>query len=100
MQFWSIPNLISFLRLPMAILFLTPNIILRISIITVAAITDFLDGYIARRYNKITRFGTLLDHRQPIGKPAGEQETGHDRIGPAEVRVVVLEHLVRNRQPA
>ncbi|MGH1378172.1 MAG: CDP-diacylglycerol--glycerol-3-phosphate 3-phosphatidyltransferase [Alphaproteobacteria bacterium] len=30
-------------------------------IFAIAAITDFFDGYIARKYNQITAFGTFLD---------------------------------------
>jgi len=61
MHIWNVPNLLSFLRLPMAILFLVPNIPFRLLIVSTAAATDFLDGYIARRYNLTTRFGTVLD---------------------------------------
>ena len=32
-----------------------------ILILTIAGITDILDGYIARKYNMITRLGTVLD---------------------------------------
>ncbi len=32
-----------------------------LAIFLIAAITDFLDGYFARRYNRMTRLGALLD---------------------------------------
>ncbi len=35
--------------------------IIATTIFTVAALTDFLDGYIARKYNMITNFGKFMD---------------------------------------
>jgi hypothetical protein len=53
----------------------------------------------ARLRTKIRRYAAnapeLRDapqHRQPVRKPTGEQEARHDRVGVAEVGVVVLEH--------
>lgn len=54
-------NLISFIRGPAALLFLSESIALRTIAIVVAMTTDWLDGYLARRNNTITRLGTLLD---------------------------------------
>ena len=34
-----------------------------LTIFLIAVITDFFDGYFARKYNKVTRLGALLDRR-------------------------------------
>ena len=65
----NLPNILTIIRL-----FLVPVFILtyttgdgtaaRVSaaaIFFVASVTDVLDGYIARKYNKITDFGKLAD---------------------------------------
>jgi CDP-diacylglycerol---glycerol-3-phosphate 3-phosphatidyltransferase len=67
-EIWNLPNSLTLFRI-----FLVPFLVVvlltkfsgreyaGLSIFLVAAITDFFDGYIARRTNKITRLGTLLD---------------------------------------
>lgn len=57
----TLPNILSFLRFPLAFLFLQENILLRVSAIIGAMITDYLDGYLARRNRRISRLGTILD---------------------------------------
>jgi CDP-diacylglycerol--glycerol-3-phosphate 3-phosphatidyltransferase len=57
----TIPNFLSFLRFPLAILFIQGNITVRLVTILCAALTDFLDGYLARQYQQKTQFGTILD---------------------------------------
>lgn len=57
----TIPNFISFLRLPLAFLFLKQNVTIRLVAIILAMVTDGLDGFLARRYKLSSRFGTLLD---------------------------------------
>ncbi|CDZ79512.1 CDP-diacylglycerol--glycerol-3-phosphate 3-phosphatidyltransferase [Candidatus Rubidus massiliensis] len=57
----TLPNLLSFLRIPLAFFFLQENIAIRFGAIIVAMISDGLDGFLARRYNVTSRFGTLLD---------------------------------------
>jgi phosphatidylglycerophosphate synthase len=49
------------MRIPLALLFLKQNIWYRSTAIILAMFTDGLDGYIARRFGSISRFGTLLD---------------------------------------
>lgn len=49
------------MRIPLALLFLKQSIWTRGVAIILAMITDGLDGYIARRFGSISRFGTLLD---------------------------------------
>jgi CDP-diacylglycerol---glycerol-3-phosphate 3-phosphatidyltransferase len=58
----QVPNWISFSRLLMAAAFAfsdaTPT---RVALIVLAAVTDFLDGFIARRVHAASRWGALLD---------------------------------------
>lgn len=56
-----LPNLLSLLRLFLAFLLFCNTAWVQLSVIAVSAVTDFLDGYIARRYNMTSRLGTLLD---------------------------------------
>ena len=65
-EIWNLPNSLTFFRI-----FLVPFLVvvlltkysdfLGLGIFLVAAITDFFDGYFARRMKKITRMGALLD---------------------------------------
>ena len=64
-QLRTIPNLLSLLRLALVPVFLylivssQPG--LAFLVLAVASFTDWLDGYLARRLNQITRLGALLD---------------------------------------
>ncbi|PSL39350.1 cardiolipin synthase [Labedella gwakjiensis] len=61
----TIPNLLSFLRLalvPVFLLFLIDGQdIAALIVLAVSGFTDFLDGFIARRFDQVTRLGQLLD---------------------------------------
>lgn len=60
--FRQVPNWISFSRLVMAGAFVgTDAVPSRVTLIGLAAATDFLDGYIARRAMAATRWGAMLD---------------------------------------
>lgn len=60
-MFLTLPNLLSILRLPLAFLFLQSNPYLRVLVVIAAMLTDFLDGFLARKYNLRSRVGTTLD---------------------------------------
>jgi phosphatidylglycerophosphate synthase len=66
-QLRYLPNVISFSRLLLAAGFIIADTATRVVLVAVAAATDFLDGYIARRVNAATRWGALID---PIGDRA------------------------------
>jgi CDP-diacylglycerol--glycerol-3-phosphate 3-phosphatidyltransferase len=67
-EIWNLPNSLTLTRI-----FLVPFLVVvlltkfsgreyaGLAIFLVAAVTDFLDGYFARRYNQMTRLGALLD---------------------------------------
>ena len=65
-EIWNLPNSLTLLRI-----FLVPFLVvvlltkysnfLGLGIFLVAAITDYFDGYFARRMKKMTRMGALLD---------------------------------------
>lgn len=57
----SLSNVLSFLRGPLALLLLIDRPLIRASVIIVAMLSDSFDGYLARNYNKPTRFGAILD---------------------------------------
>jgi cardiolipin synthase (CMP-forming) len=58
----SLPNLLSISRLALAAAFVITNRSdVRIVLVMVALATDYLDGWIARQFGPMTRFGALLD---------------------------------------
>ncbi|WP_255579831.1 CDP-alcohol phosphatidyltransferase family protein [Cryobacterium sp. PAMC25264] len=61
----TVPNLLSFLRLGLVPVFLALLVngadAWALLVLAVSSLTDFLDGWIARRFNQITRLGQLLD---------------------------------------
>ncbi len=65
-QEWrTLPNLLSTLRLLLVPVFfaliLGHQDALAVLVMAVASITDYLDGYLARKLNQVTRLGQLLD---------------------------------------
>lgn len=66
---WNIPNILTVFRLLAALVLPLPFIIFAspfadiivLSLFVGASITDFLDGYIARKFNMISNFGRMLD---------------------------------------
>lgn len=58
----SVPNLLSLSRLVLAAAFVArPDPSFRVAVIVVASFTDWLDGFLARRSKRTTRWGALLD---------------------------------------
>ena len=64
-RIWTIPNAISFLRLGLVPVFywllVSGQDGLALGILISATASDFIDGFIARRFNQVTRLGALLD---------------------------------------
>lgn len=58
---FNLSNSLSFLRAPLAFLFLQENVTWRLLAIFLAMATDSIDGYLARRNRSVTRFGAILD---------------------------------------
>lgn len=57
----TVPNFLSLLRVPLALVFLQSNPIWRALAIVAAMITDGLDGFLARRYDMKSKVGVFLD---------------------------------------
>lgn len=58
----TVPNLVSTSRVVLAVGFLALDAVpVRLALIGVASLTDFLDGWIARRTKVASRFGALID---------------------------------------
>ena len=57
----SLSDSLSFLRAPLAFLFLIENSACRLIAICLAILTDTIDGYLARKRQMTTQFGAILD---------------------------------------
>ncbi|AOY56188.1 CDP-alcohol phosphatidyltransferase family protein [Candidatus Rhodoluna planktonica] len=61
----TLPNLLSMLRLALVpvflVLLLQERYLSSLVVLALGGITDYLDGYFARRWNQVTRLGQLLD---------------------------------------
>ncbi len=64
-KIWNLPNLLSMFRLvliiPLGIALWNNENVIAVLLGFLSAITDSLDGYFARRFNKITEFGKKID---------------------------------------
>ena len=64
---YSIPNVITIFRLFVSIYLIlyvdysNINYILLVFLIAIIGLSDSLDGYLARKFNAITKFGTIID---------------------------------------
>ena len=64
-QWGTLPNILSSIRLALVPVFLLllmgEHYAIALIVLAAASITDYLDGYFARKLNQITRLGQLLD---------------------------------------
>ncbi len=61
---FNLPTILTFSRIfliPFFVIITPGSPLLGISIFLIASLTDFLDGYLARRSGQITKFGIILD---------------------------------------
>jgi CDP-diacylglycerol--glycerol-3-phosphate 3-phosphatidyltransferase len=58
---FNLSNSLSLLRAPLAFLFLFESPTIRLIAILLAMLTDYIDGYLARKLHTTTRFGAVLD---------------------------------------
>lgn len=95
-QHLTIPNCLTLLRGALAFVFLIDSILLRSIAAFLAALTDALDGYLARRLNQESRIGSMLDPLMDkffvffvISVLLIEE-----RVGPYEVLAIVVRDIV------
>ncbi len=64
-MFKHVPNILTLSRfalIPFIVYFIdAENYLLAFIFLTISALTDILDGFIARKFNLITNFGKLID---------------------------------------
>lgn len=64
-RIWTVPNVLSMVRLALVPVFLVLVVsgedALALLTLVVSSLTDYLDGWIARRFDQITRLGRILD---------------------------------------
>lgn len=62
---WTIPNLLSFFRLLLIPVFLvllvSGHYVWALVVLVGSSLTDFVDGFVARHFNQVSRVGQLLD---------------------------------------
>lgn len=58
---FNVSNVLSALRAPLALAFLSDNPMVRCIAIILAMLTDTLDGYFARRFRNTSQLGAVLD---------------------------------------
>lgn len=61
MTMFTLSNSLSFVRAPLAFLFISESPALRLAAVFLAMLTDSIDGYLARRNRSVSRFGAILD---------------------------------------
>ncbi|KQQ01494.1 MULTISPECIES: CDP-alcohol phosphatidyltransferase family protein [unclassified Rathayibacter] len=64
-RLWTVPNILSMVRLALVPVFLVLVVqgedALALVTLVVSSLTDYLDGWIARRFDQMTRLGSILD---------------------------------------
>ncbi|AHG91740.1 CDP-alcohol phosphatidyltransferase [Gemmatirosa kalamazoonensis] len=94
---WTLPNAVSMSRVGLAAVFLaTTETNARVALLAAASLSDFLDGWLARRRNAVSRWGALLD---PIGDrafvfAATATLVAGGRIGPIECVVLLFRDIM------
>ncbi len=58
---FTFSNALSLLRAPLALLYAIGRPDVRLAVVLAAALTDVVDGYLARRYRHTTKLGAILD---------------------------------------
>jgi len=65
MRVWTVPNVITMARIVLIVVFgillVTEHDGWAITVLAIAGVSDFLDGYLARRWNQSTELGRILD---------------------------------------
>ncbi len=61
MTVFTLSNFLSLLRIPLAFVLISDQTLFRFLAISLAMLTDGLDGYLARRYRMISQVGAFLD---------------------------------------
>ena len=57
----TLSNALSLSRAVFALAFLWENTLIRLLALVLAMVSDFLDGFLARRYKTTSQFGAILD---------------------------------------
>ncbi|MDR2799435.1 MAG: CDP-alcohol phosphatidyltransferase family protein [Bifidobacteriaceae bacterium] len=64
-KIWTIPNLISFLRIlaiiPLCYFIISDQDLYVLLLVIASGLSDYLDGFIARRFNQASKLGQVLD---------------------------------------
>lgn len=64
-KIWNVPNILTIIRIALigvlVYFFSIGQLFWALIVFVTAGVTDYLDGYIARKYNLITTFGKLMD---------------------------------------
>ncbi|MBQ3165860.1 MAG: CDP-alcohol phosphatidyltransferase family protein, partial [Clostridia bacterium] len=64
-QIFTIPNILSFIRIGLipfiVIAYVEGNLLLSAILLASSALTDIVDGFIARRFNQVSPLGKALD---------------------------------------
>lgn len=58
---FNISNILTFLRAPLAFLFLIDRVGVRLIALILAMLTDYMDGYVARKTKTTSQFGAKFD---------------------------------------
>jgi len=61
-RLWTLPNIVSLSRLGLAVAFVVvDDVAWRLALVGVATMTDYVDGWLARRRAEFSRLGALID---------------------------------------